>query len=172
MNARSHACDYPASSRLRSHLPRIAYLDSFAVRMYRPTLDIVELYAGALGHLPPSFRYLLALRSLLVRPLGLSTVSLDDLARPIDTQRPYEVGDKLGRWTLFYKHPDELITGADDKHLNFRVSLLRDAGERVVLSTAVMTHNVVGRAYLRAIRPFHRYGVSRLLTRATAAGRL
>ena len=28
--------------------------------------------------------------------------------------------------------PDELITGADDKHLDFRVSLLREDGARVV----------------------------------------
>jgi hypothetical protein len=82
------------------------------------------------------------------------------------------VGEKIGRWTLFAKYPDELIAGANDRHLDFRVSVFRDARPRIVLSTAVMTHNTFGRAYLTAILPFHRFGVARLLRNASAAGRI
>ena len=89
---------------------------------------------------------LLVLRSRLVKPLGIAGVSYADLAQPIDTGRNYVVGDKIGRWTLFAKHQDELITGANDRHLDFRVSVFRDARPRIVLSTAVMTHNTFGRA--------------------------
>jgi hypothetical protein len=98
-------------------------------------------------------------------------VSYGDLARPIDTVRSYAVGDKLGRWTLFAKHRDEIITGKDDKRLDFRVSVFRDAS-RIVLSTVVMTHNVFGRAYLATILAFHRFGVAKLLSDASAAGRI
>lgn len=170
--ARSHPCDLPQGSRLRTSLPRIDYLDSFAVRMSKPTDDIVALYAAALGHLPRAFKHLLVIRSALVRPFGLSGVSRDDLAQPIDTKRAYAIGDRIGRWTLFQKHPGELIAGADDRHLDFRVSLFRDGGDRVVLSTAIMTHNALGRLYLTAILPFHRFGVATLLTRAATTGRL
>ena len=107
-----------------------------------------------------------------VKPLGIAGVSYGDLARPIDTERSYVVGDKIGRWTLFAKHRDELITGANDRHLDFRVSVFRDARLRIVLSTAVMTHNAFGRAYLATILPFHRFGVAKLLGDASAAGRI
>jgi hypothetical protein len=67
---------------------------------------------------------------------------------------------------------DELVTGRNDKHLDFRVSVIREAGKRVVFSTAVMTHNTFGRTYLAAILPFHRFGVRGLRTNAAAAGRI
>jgi len=107
-----------------------------------------------------------------VKPFGITGVSYADLARPIDTGRNYAVGDRIGRWILFAKHQDELITGANDRHLDFRVSVFRDARPRIVLSTAVMTHNTLGRAYLATILPFHRFGVATLLGNASAAGRI
>jgi hypothetical protein len=134
--------------------------------------DLVAIYAAVLGHPPMAFKRLLVVRSHLVRPLGIAGVSYEDLARPIDIGRSYAVGDRIGRWTLFAKYSDELITGANDRHLDFRVSVFRDARPRIVLSTAVMTHNTFGRAYLAAILPFHRFGVARLLGNASAAGRI
>jgi hypothetical protein len=134
--------------------------------------SMIGLYAAALSHLPRVFKHLLVLRSVLVRPFGIAGVSYRDLTKPLDTSRSYAVGDKIGRWTLYGQYPDELITGADDNHLDFRVSVLREGRSRVVLSTAVMTHNAFGRAYLTTILPFHRYGVAQLLTNAAAAGRL
>ena len=70
-----------------------------------------------------------------MKPLGIAGMSYVDLAQPIDIGRNYVVGDKIGRWTLFAKHQDELITGANDRHLDFRVSVFRDARPRIVLST-------------------------------------
>jgi hypothetical protein len=165
-------CQLPSESRLRDSLPRTDYLDSFEVPSRIPEQDIVAIYAAALGHLPKVFKQLLVVRSHLVKPLGIAGVSYKDLARPIDTGRSYAIGDKIGRWTLFAKHRDELITGANDKHLDFRVSVFRDARPRIVLSTAVMTHNAFGRVYLATILPFHRFGVAKLLGNASAAGRI
>src|SRR5262249_34835750 len=134
-------CHLPPESRLRDSLPRTDYLDSFEVPSRIPEQDIVVIYAAALGHLPKVFKQLLVVRSRLVKPLGIAGVSYEDLARPIDAGRSYAVGDKIGRWTLFAKHPDELIAGTNDSHRDFRVSVFRDAWPRIVLSTAVMTHN-------------------------------
>jgi hypothetical protein len=148
------------------------YLDSFEVSSQTPGQDLVAIYAAVLGHLPKVFKRLLVVRSHLVKPLGIAGVSYGDLARSIDIERHYAVGDKIGRWTLFARHPDELITGANDRHLDFRVSVFRDARPRIVLSTAVMAHNTFGRAYLATILPFHRFGVARLLRNASSAGRI
>ena len=165
-------CKLPPESRLRDSLPRMDYLDSFEAPSRTPAQDLVAIYAAVLGHLPKVFKRLLVVRSRLVKPLGIAGVSYGDLARPIDIERYYAVGDKIGRWTLFARHPDELITGANDRHLDFRVSVLRDARPRIVLSTAVMAHNTFGRAYLATILPFHRFGVARLLRDASSAGRI
>ena len=165
-------CQLPPESRLPDSLPRIDYLDSFEVLSRTPEQDLVAIYAAALGHLPKVFKQLLAVRSHLVKPFGIAGVSYKDLARAIEAERSYAIGDKIGRWTLFAKHRDELITGANDRHLDFRVSVFRDARLRIVLSTAVMTHNAFGRAYLATILPFHRFGVAKLLGNASSAGRI
>jgi hypothetical protein len=120
-------CQLPPDSRLRDSLPRVDYLDSFEVPSRTPEQDVVVIYAAALGHLPTVLKHLLVVRSHLVKPVGITGVSYGDLARPIDTERSYAVGDKFGCWTLFAKHRDEIITGKDDKHLDFRVSVFRDA---------------------------------------------
>jgi hypothetical protein len=165
-------CQLPPESRLEDSLPRIDYLDSFEVPSQSPEQDLVAIYAAVLGHLPKVFKQLLVVRSHLVKPLGIAGVSYKDLARPIEAERSYAIRDKIGRWTLFAKHRDELITGANDRQLDFRVSVFRDARLRIVLSTAVMTHNAFGRAYLATILPFHRFGVAKLLGDASAAGRI
>ena len=108
-------CQLPPGSQLRDSLLRIDYLDSFEVPSRTPEQDVVLIYAAAFGHLPKVFKRLLVLRSHLVKPLGIAGVSYADLARPIDTGRNYAVGDRIGRWTLFAKHQDELITGANDQ---------------------------------------------------------
>ena len=133
---------------------------------------MLSVYAAALGHLPALFKNLLVLRSILVKPFGIAGVSHQDLTQTIDVGKSYAIGDRIGRWTLYEEHQGELITGADDKHLDFRVSVLREDRSRVVLSTAVMTHNTFGRVYLATILPFHRYGVPQILTNAATAGRL
>jgi hypothetical protein len=160
------------SSRLRAALPRVDYLDSYSIPLAQPDQSLLGIYAAALGHLPAVFKRLLVLRSILVKPFGIAGVSHQDLTQAIDLSKSYAIGDRIGRWTLYEEHPDELITGADDKHLDFRVSVLREGRTRVVLSTAVMTHNTFGRMYLATILPFHRYGVPQILTNAATAGRL
>ena len=170
--ARAIACELPNSSRLRDSLAQVDYLDSFEIPMARSGLTLIETYAAGLDHLPAVFKQLLVVRSMLVKPFGIAGVSYRDLTRRIDKTRSYAVGDKIGRWTIYGKYDDELITGANDKHLDFRVSVFREEGKRVVLSTAVMPHNMLGRAYLTTILPLHRFGVARLLTSAATAGRL
>ena len=49
---------------------------------------------------------------------------------------------------------EELVAGFDDRHLEFRVSVLSDDGE-VSLVTWVHPHNMGGRLYLKAIMPSH-----------------
>ena len=51
---------------------------------------------------------------------------------------------------------DEIVLGVDDRHLDFRASvLLRRADNSLAITTAVRCHNLLGRLYLAAILPFH-----------------
>lgn len=64
---------------------------------------------------------------------------------------------------------DEIVLGEDDRHLDFRLSLLRQAGPHgpmLIATTAARTHNRLGRQYLRAIHPFHILVVRAMMARA------
>ena len=83
------------------------------------------------------------------------------------TQREY--GNRVGIFRVLGRRTDELLLGEDDRHLDFRVSvLLRDDGEAqwATVTTVVRFHNALGRAYFAVVRPFHQLIVPALIRRA------
>src|SRR4051812_5108527 len=57
-----------------------------------------------------------------------------------------------------WESDDEIVLGEDDRHLDFRLSLLRrnsPTGTQLIATTVVHSHNAFGFAYLNVIRPFH-----------------
>jgi hypothetical protein len=78
--------------------------------------------------------------------------------RPIDD---YQMGDRIGIFTLLDNQPDEVVLGDTDKHLDVALSvhLGRDPeSDRAVLtvSTVVHIHNVLGRLYMLPVAPVHK----------------
>ena len=77
-----------------------------------------------------------------------------------------ETGGTIGMFKVLARSDDEIMFGGDDKHLDFRASLLvqRDAARlSAVLSTVVHYNNWFGRLYFFFVRPFHRLIVASLL---------
>ena len=167
----------------RSAAPASAFLsdpnqsyhwDSYEAPLRRHDFGMTEIYLALFDHHPLWAKRLLALRNRIVVPLGLraSTAADVESSAPKTT---YVVGEKIAHFTLFGQSDTEIVTGGDDKHLDFRVSvrkLIESGANRVALTTVVMPHNFFGKAYLRTILPFHRLGVRMLLSNAVKAGRL
>jgi hypothetical protein len=166
---RAVASELPEGSHLRSSLDRIDYLDCYKAESRLADKSPTDIFAAVFGKMPKMFGHLLVLRSVLVKPFGIGTVSYEDLRGTIDTGKLYKIGEKIWRWTIFEQNEHELIVGTNDRHLDFRVSVFREDQKRVALSTCVMTHNTFGRAYLAIILPFHRFGVMKLLEHAAAS---
>lgn len=134
------------------HVTAIALPEESGLRAYLGPDDFVDCYAAPariaprraaeiVVAFPPWARALLRLRRLLTTPLGL------------DQDGP-AAADKLGPFPIERETEDEIIAGFDDRHLNFRVAVGARDG-RVSLATWVHPHNLLGRAYLAAIMPFH-----------------
>jgi len=98
---------------------------------------------------------LLKTRDAAVKPFGLQTT---------DAKRP---GTRMiGIFPVISETPERLVAGFDDKHLDFRVVVdvvAEPAGTRVVATTLVLKHNLLGQVYLAAILPFHRLIVRSML---------
>jgi hypothetical protein len=110
--------------------------------------------------------WLLALRDGLVGPFGLKTAAKLQQAPP---------GERISIFRIHACEPREIVMGEDDRHLDFRVSVLvaerQGPTRRTLTVTTVVTYNNRwGRAYIKVIAPFHRLVVRDALNRAARAG--
>jgi hypothetical protein len=119
-------------------------------------------------------KVVLVLRTGLASCFGLEVPSTAEIMRP-QVKASYDVGEKIGPWPIFHLSDTELVAGRDNKHLDFRLSVLKEASggsSTAVVSTVCTTHNALGKAYLLLVIPFHKWGVRRLMSRAVAQGRM
>jgi hypothetical protein len=85
----------------------------------------------------------------------------------------YTPGEKILRFNLYSLDDHEIVTGRDDKHLDFRVSVMQvteKGAPKVVVSTLIFVHNLFGKVYLLFVLPLHKLGMRRLLAQAVVHG--
>jgi Protein of unknown function (DUF2867) len=153
---------------------RFYYWDSFEAPLSRTDLGVDQIYLGIFAHHPWWAKWLLLARTRIVSVFGLKGPTAADFNHA-ETKAANAVGDKIARFTLFSLSEDEIVTGGNDKHLDFRVLVSRvreDGVDKVVLSTVVSPHNFFGKAYLFLILPFHKFGIKTIMSNAVAAGRV
>jgi len=168
-------CEVPSLSVLDRHLVEAAFFrDSYRMPLTHTQASVVEIFFGVFGHHPLWMKSILIARNRVALLCGLDAATVSEIMKP-EVKRSYNVGDKIGPWPIFSLTQSELVAGRNNKHLDFRLSVLKEAnGDAMsaVISTICTTHNAFGRLYLFFIIPFHKWGVRRLMSRALAAGRL
>ena len=172
---RPEICQVPAASAIGQHIVDAAWFrDAYRTTLSRPDAGVVDIFFSVFGHHPVWMKRLLILRNRLAALCGLETPTDEEIMKAQRRQH-YAVGDKIGPWPIFALSATELIAGRDNKHLDFRLSVLREDGgvkHSAVISTVCTTHNTFGKVYLFFVAPFHKWGVQFLIARAQAAGRL
>jgi hypothetical protein len=157
----------PPESLAAACLSHIDYTDAYLARLpagRRYTLD--EAIALVFTTVPGWVKRLMQLRNALVRPFGLKVGAPREAP---GRGGPLLPGARVGIFRVFDRRPNELLLGEDDRHLDFRVSvLLRNDGEAqwATVTTVVSFHNSLGRAYFALVRPFHQMIVPALMRRA------
>lgn len=161
----------PREARVADVYPSPDLADAYATRLPEgATADPEALARFLFAGQPRWIAGLLRLRDLLVAGFGLKTAQSLQAPRPGGPPR-------IGIFRVYATHENEVVLGEDDKHLDFRVSVLRrpqgegaGAADWLVVSTVVHCHNRLGRAYIALIEPFHRAVVRATLARAAKAG--
>ena len=150
------------------------FRDSYRALLSRGELGIVDVFLGIFAHHPLWMKLLLIVRNKVASLAGLDAPTASDILH-VEIKDRYVVGDTIGVWPIFLLSENEIVTGRNNKHLDFRLSVLRVAdgdSTSVVVSTICTVHNLFGKVYLFFVVPFHRYGVRKLIANALAAGRL
>lgn len=139
--------------RLIYHYMGADYVDSFSATVddgHPLTADI--LFERIFIQLPPFVQALLKFRDVVVQPLGLKTGA-------------------TFRDCIIERDEEEIIIGAQDKHLSFRVSVYctapHNSPQTAAVTTVVKYHNFLGKCYFAAIKPFHKLIVKHLFRKAT-----
>ena len=145
---------------LRQSLPGSQFIDAFAIITPDTGLSARAAADQALGSSPAWARALLATRDRIVAPLGLKA------SHALSGHH-----DRIGIFPVISEAPERVVVGLDDEHLDFRAFIDTAPAEgrlRVTVTTVVRTHNLLGRAYLAVILPFHRVIVRAMLEQIRA----
>lgn len=168
-------CEVPSSSTLDGRVVESAYFrDAYRAPVRHADASLVDIFFSVFGHQPWWMKMVLIARNQLAGLGGLEVPTVSDILNPV-IKSSYAVGDKIGPWPIFALSDTELVAGRNNRHLDFRLSVLKEAGEHVdsvVIATICTVHNLAGKIYLFFIVPFHRWGVKRLMAKAISEGRL
>ncbi|MDB5957466.1 DUF2867 domain-containing protein [Ramlibacter sp.] len=168
-------CGLPATSMLdRQWVAAAYYQDSYCAPLSQPGAAVVDIFQGIFAHHPPWMKAALILRNWIVFFFGLDAAAASEVLK-FQVKGSNAVGGQLGVWPILALTETELITGRDNRHLDFRLSVLKvadGANAKVVVSTVCKVHNVFGKIYLFLILPFHQWGLKKIICRAIVAGRV
>lgn len=145
-----HKTTLPSKSALWLVFQSEDFMDCYACSS---TLE-PEQAARVFAKMPKWAVALMALRNAVTRPFGLRIQTPDTKS--------------IGMFPILMQSADEMVMGMEDRHLDFKIAVLRDQG-KMYLATLVSPHNLAGRAYLAAIMPFHKLLVKTAVRRMARA---
>ncbi|MBL6446746.1 DUF2867 domain-containing protein [Fulvivirga sp. 29W222] len=145
------------------------YADSYKSEVNHGANEVDSVAVGKafFSSSPKWITYLFDLRNRLVSIFGLKTSDQIKDKEEILNNFKGNPGEQLGLFKVYSKTDNELILGEDDKHLDFRVSLLLDtiapSKRSLTISTIVKYNNRFGKLYFLLVKPFHKLIVPAML---------
>jgi len=147
-------CDVPSESALgRDLIERADFRDAYRAPLSHPDLGVVEIFFGIFAHRPAWMNVLLIARNKAAGFAGLETPTNSEILN-VEIKDRYAVGEKIGPWPIFFLGTDELIAGRDNKHIDFRLSIIKirdDSTTNVIVSTICKVNNSFGRSYTKSL---------------------
>ena len=118
-------CDVPSASMLSRELIERAYFrDSYRAPLSRKELGIVDVFFGIFAHQPRWMKLILIVRNKVASLAGLDAPTASEIFH-VEIKDRYVVGEKIGVWPIFSLSEDEIVAGRNNKHMDFRLSVLK-----------------------------------------------
>ncbi|MBN1925511.1 MAG: DUF2867 domain-containing protein [Prolixibacteraceae bacterium] len=153
----------PENSIIAKDFVKTDYCDSFQIVTQND--DTIDKITTDIFQTPKWADILMGIRNSVVKIVGLKGGG-----RKMDTHSSdfYPIGSKAVYFTVIDRNENEIVMAENDKHLNFKVSVLLDRhGNNVAinLTTIVKFNNFLGHLYFLPVKPFHRIIIISLLKR-------
>ena len=140
----------PENSLIRNKFGEVDYCDAYQIK--KETERNATEISNEIMKLPNWALILFKFRNLVVGIFGLKTDK--------NTPKP----DTF--FTVIEQNDSEIVMGEVDKHLDFKVSVMKNNLENTIsLTTIVHFNNAWGRIYFFPVKPFHKILIRALLKR-------
>ncbi len=156
----------PQQSEIARRLPGADFHDCYTLDTQPNQLSALEAYLKVAATTPRWVNRAMALRNRIVGLVGLKDLGL---LNAIDRAKPasaYQVGDRVGIFSVRYLSEQEVILGDADKHLKVELSVCKTQN-KIDVSTVVHINNTLGRIYMFFVAPAHRRIVPATLRKAS-----
>jgi hypothetical protein len=142
--------EIPPNSIILEGFGRVDYFDSY--RITKSTHLSVDKIATELFRMSGIVAILMKIRNSIVQLFGLAVSGKD-----APEQAYYPVGSKLMIFTVSARNENEIVMEENDKHLQFRTSVLVDREKsEIYLTTVVKYNHWGGRLYFIPVKPVHK----------------
>ena len=150
----------PINSLINTSLKKIDYSDTYATTNHLDSLE--KITNKVFADFPNWITTLMKLRNIIVKKIGLKT------QKPSDYSTVFKIGGYIGFFKIYKIMTNEIILGADDKHLDFRVSIYNslEATHNIKVSTIVKYNKNFGKVYMAIVKPFHKLIIKQIVKRA------
>lgn len=157
----------PHDSRIAALVPNSDFHDAWCIESPHLKRSALGHFSYALRRTPRWVDACMNLRNRAVALVGLKNLGVLSEVDPHKPIADYQIGERIGIFTLFENHFDEAILGDQDKHLDVFIGIQRrETAENTVLitiTTVVKVHNWLGHLYMLPVKPMHRIIAPRVL---------
>lgn len=157
----------PFEDRLSLKTSDCFFRDAIVIQGTKEGLTPSQVQYRIFAHMPAWVNTLMNIRNRIVGVFGFE-VGTNTMEPAFDE---LSVGEQAGFMTVDEKHDDEIISRAEDKHMEFYLSV-RLQEKNVIVSTLVNKKTLIGRIYVNAILPFHYIIARTVVNSAVKAGRI
>lgn len=144
------------------------YEDAISIDIpFNPDYTVDYITKSFFSSFPAWVLRLLKLRNIIVKPFGLGSSEVINF-KEITHNKMYKEGDRAVFFEVIKRTDNELVMKEDDKHLNFRTSILILPSEKPDLTklyslTIVKFNNLLGKLYFIPVKHFHKLIIRTLL---------
>lgn len=159
----------PATSKILPLIAQADFYDAWGIELEDSGRSALEYFITAATRSPPWVEMAMRLRNRVVASVGLKNLGTLSAIEQKPLEQ-YQLGDRVGIFTLFEQTFEEVLLGDRDRHLDVTLSVQRSpvtSGQSVslTLSTVVHTHNSLGKLYMLPVKPMHKIIAPAVLAR-------
>jgi hypothetical protein len=158
------ATEIPVLSNIHAHLIDANFFDSFQIHCEHHNKTAIEIYLSLIAKTPRWFNFLMSIRNHIVGLFGIKNLGALGTIESLKLPHEYQVGDRVGIFSIYSISNTEVILIDSDKHLDAKVSFLVTES-LVIASTVVHIHNLLGRIYIFFVAPAHKLIVPSMLAK-------